>query len=170
MADPGRPPAISRRAALLLCLFTSGMGLFIVLVAAGLIPAEESSFHAPRWVVGAAGLAFVLAGLAILTIPRGGSYEPAGRTPVTSSLLGGSIVGLLALITNWIAFGPGERRFSGGLALPFFSVSAPADEWSGRAAFGVGAVIMDLMAVWLAVRGARLLVRRWRERAGHPTQ
>ena len=168
MADPGRPPAITRRAAWLLCLFTSGMGLFIILVAAGLIPAEERSFHAPRWIVGAAGLAFVLAGLAILTIPRGGSLEPAGRVTLISSLLGGSIVGLLALIINWIAFGPGERRFSGGLALPFLSVSAPAGEWSGRAAFGVGALLMDLVVVCLAVRGARQLVRRRRERAGHP--
>ena len=109
-----------------------------------------------------------MAGLAILTIPRGGSLEPAGRVTLISSLLGGSIVGLLALIINWIAFGPGERRFSGGLALPFLSVSAPAGEWSGRAAFGVGALLMDLVVVCLAVRGARQLVRRRRERAGHP--
>ncbi len=31
------------------------LGLFIVLLAAGVIPSEEKSFHAPQWVVGAAG-------------------------------------------------------------------------------------------------------------------
>jgi hypothetical protein len=54
-----------------------------------------------------------------------------------SFLLGGSIVGLVALIFNWIAFGPGERRVSGGMALPFFWVSSSRiGEWTGRLVFG----------------------------------
>jgi len=133
MSNEGEPQAISKRGAWIFGLFASGTGLLIVLVAAGVIPADERSFGAPRWVVGAAGVAF----------------------------------GLLALPFNWIAFGPGERRFSGGMALPFFWVSSSRiGEWTGRLLFGGGAILIDLFFVWVMVRGVRQLLRSRRERAG----
>jgi hypothetical protein len=82
--------------------------------------------------------------------------------PDRSFLLGGAIVGLMAVILNWIAFGPGERGFGGGLALPFVSVSGPASEWTGRVAFGIGAVLVDVFLVWMTARGLRDLVGRRR--------
>lgn len=33
--------------------------------------------------------------------------------------------------------------------------SGPSSEWSGRAVFGIGAVIADVVVAWLLVRGAR---------------
>ena len=141
MSNEREPQAISKRGAWIFGLFACGTGLLIVLVAAGVIPADERSFGAPRWVVGAAGVAL---------------------------LLGGSIVGLVALIFNWIAFGPGERRFSGGMALPFFWVSSSRiGEWTGRLVFGGGAILVDLFFVWVMVRGVRQLLRSRRERAGN---
>src|SRR5438046_3727523 len=98
MSNEGEPQAISK----------CGPWIFgIVLVAAGVIPADERSFGAPRWVVGGAGVPFVLAGLAIVTMLIGPPGAPVDRAIPWSLLLGGSIVGLLALIFNWIAFGPG---------------------------------------------------------------
>jgi hypothetical protein len=74
---------------------------------------------------------------------------------------------LLAVIFNWIAFGPGERRFSGGVALPLFRVSSSRiGEWTGRLVFGAGAILIDLFFVWAVVRGIRQLLRVRRERAG----
>jgi hypothetical protein len=70
---------------------------------------------------------------------------------------------VLVLILNWIAFGAGPRHFSGGIAIPFVSWSGPSSEWSGRAAFGIGAMIADLVVVWLLARGVRGAFRR-RER------
>jgi hypothetical protein len=167
MSNEGESHALSKRGARILGLFAGGTGLLIVLVAAGVIPADERSFGAPRWVVGAAGMAFVLAGLAIVTMPIGRPGAPADQATPWSLLLGGSIVGLLALIFNWIAFGPGERRFSGGVALPFFWVSSSRiGEWTGRLVFGGGAVVIDLFFVWAMVRGVRQLLRARREREG----
>ena len=57
-----------------------GVGLLIVLVAAGVIPAEEKSFHAPRWVVSACGLFFMVAGVA-LAADRARGRRPRGGAP-----------------------------------------------------------------------------------------
>ena len=137
------------------------MGLAILLVALRIIPIDEAKFHAPHWVVGAAGLAFFLAGLAILTGPPPGAPE-AARTTWRTFLLGLGIVGALAAVFNWVAFGPGPRSFSGGISIPFVSVSGPSSEWSGRVAFGAAAVLIDAFALWVIVRGLRDLLGRGR--------
>ena len=137
------------------------MGLVILLVALRIIPADEAKFHAPHWVVGAAGLMFFLAGLAILTGPPPGAPE-ATRTTWRTFLLGLGIVGALAAVFNWVAFGPGPRSFGGSVSIPFVSVSGPSSEWSGRIAFGAVAVLIDAFALWVIVRGLRDLLGRGR--------
>lgn len=161
---PGEPERtrLSPRAATALGAICVGLGLLVVLLAAGVIPSDERRFHAPRWVVSAGGLVFVLVGVALATTSAPGAPERAGRTTWRSFLLGGAIVGLMGAILNWIAFGPGERRFGGGFALPFVSVSGPASEWSGRVAFGIGAVLVDVFFVWMTARGLRDLLGRRR--------
>ena len=153
---------LSPRAATVIGAMFVGVGLLVVLVAADIIPADDKSFHAPRWVVSACGLFFMLAGVALAITSAPGAPEGAGHTTWRSLLLGGTIVGLLAAVFNWIAFGPGERRFGGGIALPFVSVSGPSSEWTGRVAFGIGAVLVDLFLVWILARGLRDLVGRRR--------
>lgn len=64
MASHARLP---RRGATLLGLLVGGTGLTIVLLAADVIPADPRAFHAPRWVVAAAGLVSGLGGLALRT-------------------------------------------------------------------------------------------------------
>jgi len=139
------------------------MGLAILLVALRIIPTDEAKFHAPHWVVGAAGLTFFLAGIAILTTPPG-SPEAAPGGPATwrTFLLGAGIVGALAAVFNWVAFGPGPRQFGGTVSIPFVAVSGPQSEWSGRAIFGIAAALMDLFLLWVVVRGLRDLLRRGR--------
>ena len=138
------------------------VGLLIVLMSADVIPTDERKFHAPRWVVSACGLMFVLAGVALAAFSAPGAPEGAGRPTWRSFLLGGSIVGLLAAVFNWVAFGPGERRFGGAISVPFAAVSGPASEWSGRVAFGIGATLIDLFLVWMVARGLRDLRGRRR--------
>ena len=139
-------------------------GLMILFIALDIIPTDPAKFQAPHWVVGAAGLAFFLAGIAVITGPPPGTPEAAAATSHFTSwwsfALGFGIVGSLAAVANWIAFGPGPRRFQGGIAIPFVAVSGPSSEWSGRALFGVGAVLTDLFLLWIVVRGLRDLARR----------
>jgi hypothetical protein len=137
------------------------MGLVILFVALGIIPTDESKLHAPHWVVGAAGLMFFLAGIAILTGPPPDTPE-ASRTTWRTFLLGLGIVGALAAVFNWVAFGPGPRAFGGSVSIPFVSVSGASSERSGRIAFGIAAVVIDAFAVWVIVRGLRDLLGRER--------
>jgi len=137
------------------------MGLVILFVALGIIPTDESKLHAPHWVVGAAGLMFFLAGIAILTGPPPDTPE-ASRTTWRTFLLGLGIVGALAAVFNWVAFGPGPRAFGGSVSIPFVTVSGPSSEWSGRIAFGAVAVLIDAFGLWVIVRGLRDLLGRGR--------
>ena len=134
------------------------VGLALLLLALGLLPVEEARSETPRWVVGAAGLMFFLIGILLLTTPPAQTPEAAARTTWRTFLLGGGVVGALATVFNWVAFGPGPRAFGGSVSIPFVSVSGPSSEWAGRAAFGVAAVLMDVFLVWMIVRGLRDLL------------
>ena len=140
-----------RRPYRLIGLGTMALGLFIVLISINVISVADSSFSAPRWVAGCAGLSFLLAGAAVALARPGAALGTVAANPY----LGGAAALVLVLILNWIAFGAGPRHFSGGIAIPFVSWSGPSSEWSGRAAFGIGAMIADLIVVWLLVRGVR---------------
>lgn len=143
-------------------------GLMILFIALDIIPTDPAKFHAPHWVVGAAGLAFFLGGIAVITgRPPGTPEAAAAASRFTSRFtswptfaLGLGIVGSLAAVANWIAFGPGPRRFRGGISIPFVAVSGPTGEWTGRAIFGAGALLTDLFLLWIVVRGLRDLSRR----------
>jgi len=135
-------------------------GILILLLAAGVI-GDPRDIHAPRWVVGAAGLAFVLVGIAVATGPADGRPTAASAQATwRSGLLSGAIVGLMAMAPNWIAFGPGERRFGGMLGVPFLAVSSALSETVSRVAFGIAAVLLNAVFAWIVVRGIRALLAR----------
>ena len=156
---------LSPRAAVALGLVVSGMGVFIVLLAVGIIPDAEASRQAPRWAVAAAGLAFVLAGAAMIVgYAVAGGAAPDGDLPpgtprwvrVTQGLLGLGIISALAAVATWVAFGPGPRAFT--VTLPFVG-RGPGDETVGRALFGIGAVLMWLFLIAFLVVSVRRLRR-----------
>ena len=69
------------------------------------------------------------------------------------------LVTAMALTADWIAFGPGERHFGARVGAGIVGAHGNPGETLGRAAFGLGAVILDLFALFLWVRGFR---RGWR--------
>ena len=69
------------------------------------------------------------------------------------------MIGLFASIASWIAFGPGEREFSGGASAGPVSVGGSGGETVGRVMFGFGAVLLWLMEVLIAVKLIRSLGR-----------
>jgi hypothetical protein len=147
----------SPRAAVALGLVITAAGLLLVLFAVGLVPGAEASLEAPRWVVACAGLMFVLCGGAVIVgYAVAGGVGPDGDLPagtprwvrLTQYLLGLGIIGTLAAITTWIAFGPGPRAFT--VMLPFVG-RGPGDETVGRAVFGFGAVLMWVFLVVFVV-------------------
>jgi tetratricopeptide (TPR) repeat protein len=65
----------------------------------------------------------------------------------------------MAVIFDWVAFGPGPRHFSGGTGLRIgpvvFSLWGLSPELEGRLVIGLGALMIDAMAVYGWVRFAR---------------
>ena len=133
---------------LLIGLGTMALGLFIILMSANVIRVPDATFEAPRWIVGCAGLSFLLAGAAVALARPG-----AGPGFIAANPYFGGAAGLvLVFILNWIAFGDGPRHFSGGVSIPFVSWSGQPSEWAGRAAFGVGALFADGILAWVLAR------------------
>lgn len=124
--------------------FATALGLFMMLMAAGWLYVDEETFEAPRWVAGLVSSTFFIAGLYILStlMPKD---NPVFRTfnNVMTYFTALAVITIFGIVASWIAFGPGERTFSGTLnGAPF----VPSD-LAGRIGFGFSAVILDAMAL-----------------------
>jgi len=132
----------SRLGVLLTGLFVSAMGLTPMLAALNVIPSPDSSFHAPRWVVFLAGSLFFTVGMWILMQAIVGE----NRAKVFGAAVGFSVVVGLAFLANWIAFGSGTREgCSSSSSFLGFTSSRAAAELECRAAFGYGALFLDII-------------------------
>jgi len=124
-------------------------------VVAGGILGDDARMEAPRWVVAAAGAAFLMAGLSLVrsyALDRG--IEPPAD--LWSLFLGALVCSCFTLIAGWIAFGPGERGFRVSGSLLFVWLPSAVIEWLGRAVFGLGALLVALMTLvfwWRLLRG-----------------
>ena len=109
--------------------------------------------HAPvadDFMFAPAALAFVFAGV-LLALPP----ERAALTQVFGALL----ITSFAVTLDWVAFGSGERHFSGGISLGGLGIGGRPGELFGRVVFGAGAVVFDIVAVVLWARLLRLQPR-----------
>jgi hypothetical protein len=84
-----------------------------------------------------AGLMFVFAGM-YMALPPESKWR---------SLLATLVVTCFALTFDWVAFGPGERKFTSNI----MGIRWMSGELSGRVAFGFFAVLLDIFAaaMWL---------------------
>ncbi len=139
------------------CLAT---GAGIAALAAGIIPSDESNFHAPHWVVGACGFVFMLAGVMILV--------PASA-PRLQSFLGAVFLSVFAAVPAWVAFGPGPRAFSGSVSFGALTSATHPGATTGRIVFGIGAVLVGALAAYAWVRWVRSLFGP-RDDAREPTR
>jgi hypothetical protein len=69
--------------------------------------------------------------------------------------LGGVLVTAFASVFDWIAFGPGERHFGGGLSIGPVLTSSASSELSGRIWFGIAGVLISCLALCAWVRWMR---------------
>jgi hypothetical protein len=123
----------------------TALGLGILALAAYRLAAEPE-----HWATGEAaalpmGLIFATGGL-LIAVPE--------RYSLARSIMGALMVTGFALTCDWIAFGPGERHFSGGISAGIFTVPVQSATL-GRVVFGVLGVICDMIAVlawWLVYR------------------
>ncbi len=149
--------------ALFFGFFAGAVGLVFVLMSLGVL-APLGPIYGPPWIVFCAGLVFVL-GAALLAL-RAAAGDPArdGELPpdapralhLAQYLFVLTMFVCMALVASWVAFGPGERNFttSGSFG------EGRVGDGTGRVMFGIGAVIMWLCTLWMAIDGARRLARR----------
>ncbi len=160
---------MSRRMAVVLGVVFNAVGAWVVLVAAGVLPANTTAeAQAPGWVIAAVGLSFMFCGAAVIVgFAVAGGVGPNGDlapgTPFAIRLLhnffGLGIIGLLAAVASWIAFGAGERRFSGSISFPVTTRFFPVHASPGRVAFVVGAVLLWIIFAGYIFTAARRLLR-----------
>ncbi|MCM3881832.1 MAG: hypothetical protein ND807_17120 [Vicinamibacterales bacterium] len=156
-------PELSPRGAVIAGLFCIALGVFPILGALGVIDLRMTP-GTPVWVGVAAGVVFVLGGLVIVNsyaigpkaISDADGLSAAGPYRAFAQILLTTMICVtLAAIAGWVAFGPGEREFSTGGSLPFYSSRGKSSGWGGRAVFGAGAIFAAVMAVAVAVAGFR---------------
>jgi len=122
------------------------MGLLLVGIAIhGAIQADP--FTADNLMGVPAGLMFVFAGIFMALPPEYKQWR---------NLLATLLVTCFALTFDWVAFGPGERRFSGS----FVGIGFAPSEFFGRASFGVCAVILDIWAIAMWIGQCRRALGR----------
>jgi len=126
------------------------------------------------------GLLFIAAGLGIGAIVASQFWKPAGKLPVDAVAVlivalglvfagatvaaperrtgvkawtGALMITSIALLFDWVAFGPGERRFTSGS--PSANAAVGPLQLQGmlvRLLFAIGAVLFNLMALWAWMR------------------
>jgi hypothetical protein len=89
------------------------------------------------------GLMFVFAGILIGLPPQYGKWR---------GLLAKLTMTCFALTFDWVAFGPGERHFTGS----FMGSGFIPSEFLGRAVFGAFAVVLDICAIAMWMGRGRL--------------
>ncbi|MBN2556210.1 MAG: hypothetical protein JXA97_09770 [Anaerolineales bacterium] len=141
---------------LIMALVAFSAGMFIVLMAIGVIAVSEESILVPRWILLLVGAAFTLAAFAI-TIDALIGIWPGGRELL---LVAKGVIVFLLMISfavpfHWIAFGSGERTFTSTVSGPVVSVSGDGSQLGGRIMFGAAAVMMDVVFIFLGIRSLR---------------
>jgi putative Ca2+/H+ antiporter (TMEM165/GDT1 family) len=93
-----------------------------------------------------AGLAFAFAG-AILVVPE-------RRVRIRASF-GALMITFIALLFDWLAFGPGERSVTASFSGGTVGVRPHFWEMPGRILLVSGAMLFNLMALWAWIRARR---------------
>lgn len=136
------------------------VGFFLMLTALILLPSPMLP-NGLMWIVLAAGFCLLLGGLWVVIpalvmdeLRANGEVTPKApqRLHVAHYVFALAVVTCCAMVGSWIAFGPGAHG-----SLPFSSNDSL--DVLGHATFGIGAVIIWLGLVAVAISG-------WRKRAG----
>ena len=84
-----------------------------------------------------AALMFVFAGI-FMALPPESKWR---------YLMATLLITCFALTFDWVAFGPGERKFSGSFSFGIAATGFQPSELFGRASFGICAVFLDIWAI-----------------------
>ncbi len=153
MNENTSPPAGTLPIGWLFPLVFTCSGLFVILVALGVIPTSPESMDAPAWVVGIAGGMFFFVGLFLFVrfIPWPGGEQSIARHILETATLF-LMLSSFSTLFLWVGFGPGERQFQSSVSFGPLSVfGLDSKEATGRLMFGGFGVLVSLATVYYLV-------------------
>jgi hypothetical protein len=167
MSVQDQPGILSRREASPhevagLGLALSLAGLYFMLGSIGVLPMPD--VDGPSFLIFAAGIAFLFAGLLCFIRARTGmtdnqttlSEASPGWIKLSYQTLGIGVLGAFATIGTWVAIGSGPHAFT--VSSPLGAMQT--GDLVGRTAFGLGAVIIWIGVIALTVSTVRKLLDR----------
>ena len=138
--------------AALMGLLFAGVGGFILLAAADIIHIDPESLHAPRWVFGAIGLMFFLAGIMVIAqVIAGAGAEQIVLFQWLQFILVLGMMASFAAVFIWVGLGPGEREFQGSTSIGPISFSNGGNQIMGRCMFGGFGILTGLGTLLFAI-------------------
>jgi len=141
----------SRGGRIALGFVSAAIGLVVIGTAVSAAIHATDPFTSERIIAVPAGLIFVLGG-ALVALPPGSRRW--------QSVLSALLVTCFAVTFDWVAFGPGERKFGGGISLGLHvGAGFPVGEFIGRAVFGVVAIVLDIFVIIVWISHCRRLLR-----------
>lgn len=148
VADTDNP---SRGGRIALGFISAAIGLVVIGSAVSAAIHATDPFTGERLIAVPAGLMFVLGGTLVALPPGSGRWRGA---------LSALLVTCFAVTFDWVAFGPGDRKFGGGISLGAnVGAGFPVGEFIGRAVFGVVAIVLDIFAIIVWISHCRRLLR-----------
>ncbi len=144
----GRPP--SKRTMILMALLFLGVGAALVLLGAGIIPADPSAFNDPPWVIALIGGTFMLGGGMIALFGAGPNFKSTALFQWLQYAATVGFLGVFGIAITWVGLGPGHRAFSASV-FGIMIADNRVNEWLGRVLFGGFGLLILAVALWLAI-------------------
>ena len=121
-----------------------GAGVIFIILKTDLV-----SITTPEWIGIAMGVMFFNAGFVVGLLDTG--FNKVRKNLWFAYFHGFALISIILIFTallNWVAFGPGEREFSGGISIPFIAFSF------GRANEFMGAFSLEYQPCYLILLSA----------------
>jgi len=132
-------------------IVSAAIGFVVIGTAVSAAIHATDPFTSERIIAVPAGLIFVLGGARVALPPGSRQWQ---------SVLSALLVTCFAVTFDWVAFGPGERKFGGGISLGAnVGAGIPVGEIFGRIAFGVVAIVLDIFAILVWISHCRRISR-----------
>jgi len=127
------------------------VGLLLIAAGLGVGAVAASQFGKPAGKLPVNAVAAFIAALCLVF--AGATVAAPERRAGFKAWTGALMVTSIALLFDWVAFGPGERRFTGTSPSANAAVGPhQLKEMSVRLLVAIGAVLFNLMALWAWMR------------------
>ena len=161
MSDKEMPGWVQYIFLFVFALIFSLAGLFILLTAFDVIPVDRGSLHAPRWVLAAAGLVFLLGGFMVVLRGTEGSGEKDLFHEWAEHIVIGGMMLAFSSVFLWTGFGSGERQFQTETSFGPVTTYGEGNELTGRCLFGMFGLATLLGTLYYLVSRPLILAGWW---------